>query len=98
MVNAPLPPESDGALARAVWDDISGAGARRDPQLVIVSAGFDAHAADPLAQLAWNESDFAAITRAICDMAASAVLVVSCLEGGYDLTLWGARRVPMCKI
>ncbi|WP_111558530.1 histone deacetylase family protein [Paracoccus sediminilitoris] len=90
MVNAPLPPESDGALARAVWDDILSQARAHDPQLVIISAGFDAHAADPLAQLNWDEDDFAAITRAICDMAAACgAPVVSCLEGGYDLDALG---------
>lgn len=90
MVNAPLPPESDGALARAVWDDILSQARAHDPQLVIISAGFDAHAADPLAQLNWDEDDFTAITRAICDMAAACgAPVVSCLEGGYDLDALG---------
>ena len=90
MVNAPLPPESDGALARAVWDDILAKARAHDPQLVIISAGFDAHAADPLAQLNWDEDDFTAITRAICDMAAACgAPVVSCLEGGYDLDALG---------
>lgn len=90
MVNAPLPPESDGALARAVWDDILAQARAHDPQLVIISAGFDAHAADPLAQLNWDEDDFTAITRAICDMAAACgAPVVSCLEGGYDLDALG---------
>ena len=90
MVNAPLPPESDGALARAVWDDILAQARAHNPQLVIISAGFDAHAADPLAQLNWDEGDFTAITRAICDMAAACgAPVVSCLEGGYDLDALG---------
>ncbi|MDN5569617.1 MAG: histone deacetylase family protein [Paracoccus sp. (in: a-proteobacteria)] len=90
MVNAPLPPESDGVLARGVWDDILAQARAHDPQLVIISAGFDAHAADPLAQLNWDEDDFTAITRAICDMAAACgAPVVSCLEGGYDLGALG---------
>ena len=60
------------------------------PGLVVVSAGFDAHAADPLAQLDWDDADFAAVTRMICDMAAGcAAPVVSCLEGGYDLAALG---------
>ena len=61
-----------------------------EPGLLIVSAGFDAHAADPLAQLNWDDEDFAAITRMICDMAADlSAPVVSCLEGGYDLDALG---------
>ncbi|TGN67273.1 histone deacetylase family protein [Paracoccus liaowanqingii] len=86
VLNLPLPPGSDGALAQAEW-----AGALRRmvafaPQLVIVSAGFDAHRDDPLAQLDWEDADFAALTRAICAAAADCgAAVVSCLEGGYDL-------------
>nr|WP_111300869.1 histone deacetylase family protein [Paracoccus saliphilus] len=90
IVNVPLPPGSDGQLARVAWDDILAQARAHRPQLVIVSAGFDAHAADPLAQLDWDEDDFAAITRAICDMAAACgAPVVSCLEGGYDLPALG---------
>ncbi|NDG50007.1 MAG: histone deacetylase family protein, partial [Rhodospirillales bacterium] len=54
------------------------------PGLIIISAGFDAHIRDPLAQLRLNEVDFAWITRAII-AAAPGVPVVSMLEGGYDL-------------
>lgn len=90
ILNAPLPPGSDGSLARAAWENILAQARAHRPQLVIVSAGFDAHAADPLAQLDWDEDDFAAITRAICDMAAACgAPVVSCLEGGYDLPALG---------
>ncbi|WP_410216423.1 histone deacetylase family protein [Paracoccus sp. (in: a-proteobacteria)] len=90
IVNAPLPPGSDGGLARAAWTDILTQARDHRPQLVVISAGFDAHEADPLAQLEWDEDDFAAITRAICDMAAECgAPVVSCLEGGYDLPALG---------
>ncbi len=90
IVNLPLPPGSDGAFARSQW---AGALARvRDwrPELVLVSAGFDAHAADPLANLMWREADFAALTRDICALADEAgAPVVSSLEGGYDLAALG---------
>ena len=57
------------------------------PDLILISAGFDAHAADPLANLNWYEDDFAWLTHRLCDLAASHAQgrVVSCLEGGYDL-------------
>lgn len=90
VLNMPLPPGSDGTLAQAEW-----AGALRRmiafaPQLVIVSAGFDAHRDDPLAQLEWVEGDFSNLTRAICAAAAECgAPVVSCLEGGYDLDALG---------
>ncbi len=90
MVNVPLAPGSGGDVARAAWAGILDRCRDFAPQLVIISAGFDAHADDPLAQLNWTEDDFAAITRAICDMAASCgAPVVSCLEGGYDLAALG---------
>ncbi|CTQ49426.1 histone deacetylase family protein [Jannaschia donghaensis] len=88
VINVPLPPNSDGATFRA---RIEPALARLDafaPQLVLVSAGFDAHREDPLAQLDWQEDDFAWITDRLCDLAHAHAggRLVSCLEGGYDLT------------
>lgn len=58
------------------------------PELVLVSAGFDAHRADPLATLMLTEADFAWITEKLCDVAEvhAGGRLVSCLEGGYDLT------------
>ncbi|SCY31324.1 histone deacetylase family protein [Paracoccus tibetensis] len=90
VMNVPLPPGSDGALALREWEAVLERAAAHRPQLVIVSAGFDAHAADPLAQLDWDEDDFAALTRMIRDMARDAgAPVVSVLEGGYDLPALG---------
>ena len=59
-----------------------------DPELIIISAGFDAHREDPLAQLNWTTEDFAWITRELCAIAAECCdgRLVSTLEGGYDLT------------
>lgn len=88
VMNIPLPPGSGGAQARAAWRQITDRLRDHAPQLVIVSAGFDAHTADPLASLEWDEDDFAAITRMICDAAGQAP-VVSVLEGGYDLAALG---------
>ena len=58
-----------------------------NPELVMISAGFDAHVNDPLANLNWLDSDFAWVTREICKIAAECCggRVVSTLEGGYDL-------------
>lgn len=57
------------------------------PELIIISAGFDAHRDDPLAGLALIEADFAWVTEKLVDMAAQLCdgRVVSVLEGGYDL-------------
>ena len=57
------------------------------PDLVIVSAGFDAHARDPLAQINLTEEDFAWATGKLMDLAQASAggRLVSLLEGGYDL-------------
>jgi acetoin utilization deacetylase AcuC-like enzyme len=84
ITNLPLRAGSDGAAMRAVYT------ARvlpmlRDyaPELLLISAGFDAHADDPLAGLNWQSDDYRWLTKALCDVAGDRV--VSCLEGGYDL-------------
>ena len=89
IFNAPLPPGAGGEAFRAAWGDrlLPQIDAFR-PQLVMISAGFDAHRRDPLAQLELEAADFAWITRelvAIADRHADG-RVVSSLEGGYDLT------------
>ena len=90
VMNLPLAPGSDGQAGRAAWRAICARLERFAPRLVLVSAGFDAHAADPLAGLRWTEDDFTAITRMICDAAtACSAPVVSVLEGGYDLAALG---------
>ena len=61
------------------------------PQLLLISAGFDAHRDDPLAELNLTTEDFAWVTAKICDLADKhcAGRVVSALEGGYDLEALG---------
>jgi acetoin utilization deacetylase AcuC-like enzyme len=86
--NLPLDPGSGGATMRKVYtdrvfpliDDFR-------PELVLVSAGFDAHRADPLAELRWHEDDFAWLTAQLMALAETHCggRLVSCLEGGYDL-------------
>lgn len=88
VLNVPLPPGSDGAVMRSAYE--GQVLPRIDafaPELIVISAGFDAHADDPLAQLAWVEEDFVWLTREICALAAKHCdgRVVSLLEGGYDL-------------
>ncbi|TCI00542.1 histone deacetylase family protein [Roseococcus sp. SYP-B2431] len=87
VFNAPLPPGADGAAFRAAWGPLLAAAESFAPQLIVVSAGFDAHARDPLAQLRLHEADFAWITEEICWLADRCCggRVVSLLEGGYDL-------------
>ncbi|SIS55149.1 Acetoin utilization deacetylase AcuC [Roseivivax lentus] len=88
VLNVPLPPGSDGARMRAVYEDRVFPRLRAfEPELVILSAGFDAHRADPLANLDWETEDFAWVTEQLCAIAAEVCggRVVSTLEGGYDL-------------
>ena len=88
ILNLPLPPGSGGKDFRAAWAS-SGLPAleRFRPELIIISAGFDAHARDPLAQLELQDEDYGWITEQICvyAMADCGGRVVSILEGGYDL-------------
>lgn len=88
MINVPLPPYSDGAALRgAVTRDWLPALERFRPQLIVISAGFDAHRDDDMSQLMWTESDYAWITQQIVDVADRHAhgRIVSTLEGGYDL-------------
>ena len=57
------------------------------PDLIVVSAGFDAHWRDPLASLNLEEEDYASATRMLMDLADrhAGNRIVSVLEGGYDL-------------
>ncbi|MDA0900622.1 MAG: histone deacetylase family protein [Proteobacteria bacterium] len=92
ILNVPLPPNSDGAFMRqACIRDVFPRLAEFAPDLILISAGFDAHQADPLANLNWDETDFAWLTREICIFAENqcAGRVVSALEGGYDLPSLG---------
>lgn len=100
IINHPLAPGSGGAEARAAWDEILTQVTDFAPELIIISAGFDAHADDPLAQLMWQDEDFAAITRAVCKTAQSCgAKLVSCLEGGYDLAALGrAARAHVTEL
>ena len=93
IMNRPLAAGTDGALMRQVYGrDVFPAIEAFAPELILVSAGFDAHEADPLANLNWTTEDFAWITREICALAARICggRVVSTLEGGYDLDALGA--------
>jgi acetoin utilization deacetylase AcuC-like enzyme len=88
IVNAPLPEGSGGARMRQVYDSVIFPRlAAWRPELILISAGFDAHADDPLAGLTWQAEDYRWLTTRICEIAADSAggRVVSCLEGGYDL-------------
>ncbi len=92
IINTPLPEGSDGERFRkAVSDKWLPALESFKPEMIFISAGFDAHRDDPLASLALIEADYAWVTREIVALAKrhSAKRVVSTLEGGYDLDALG---------
>ena len=88
VFNALLPPGSGGFRFQNTWaDELLPALDDFKPQLVLISAGFDAHMRDPLADLMLETEDFGWLTRQLRDLANrhAAGRVVSMLEGGYDL-------------
>jgi len=88
ICNVPLRPGSGSEeFRRGYIEKILPALRNFGPELVLISAGFDAHARDPLAQLRLETADFAWVTRQILDVADKCCSgrVVSTLEGGYDL-------------
>lgn len=93
VLNVPLSAGADGrAFRQAIQGQVMPAVERFAPDLILVSAGFDAHRADPLGGLNLNEDDFAWVTGQICDLADRFCdgRIVSCLEGGYDLAALAA--------
>ncbi|MES2148480.1 MAG: histone deacetylase family protein [Pseudomonadota bacterium] len=88
ILNIPLPRGCDSAMFRArIGAEMLPALRAWAPQLIIVSAGFDAHQLDPLAGLNLTDDDFHWITREIGAIAAASAegRIVSILEGGYSL-------------
>ncbi|MGI4984904.1 MAG: histone deacetylase family protein [Janthinobacterium lividum] len=96
MVNVPLAARSDGAAMREAvtreWLPRLHAFA---PQMIFISAGFDAHRDDDLGNLGLVEADFAWLTRCIREVAERSAQgrIVSCLEGGYALSALGRSVV-----
>ena len=92
MVNIPLAPGSGSAEFRAaVSDHWLPALDAHQPELIFVSAGFDAHREDPLANLKLVDADYAWVTRELAQVAAKYAQgrIVSSLEGGYALSALG---------
>jgi acetoin utilization deacetylase AcuC-like enzyme len=88
VVNAPLASEDGGIKFRAAFENLILPQLRKfAPELIIISAGFDAHRRDPLATLNLDAADFGWVTRKLMDVADSTAggRIVSVLEGGYDL-------------
>ncbi|ODA67310.1 Histone deacetylase-like amidohydrolase [Methyloligella halotolerans] len=88
ICNAPLRPGDGSVEFKAAWDDrIIPALEAFSPDLLLISAGFDAHRSDPLAQIELNDEDFGWITERLMEVADTHCdgRVVSMLEGGYAL-------------
>lgn len=88
IVNVPMPPYSGSQDLREAWGRVMAPALREfRPDFIFISAGFDAHRLDPLAELNFTEEDYAWLTGEILDVAEEtcAGRVVSTLEGGYNL-------------
>ncbi len=88
IVNAPLSAGDGGDRFREAFQSrILPRLASFGPELIVISAGFDAHKRDPLANLQLVDTDFAWVTKALMEVADKTAQgrVVSVLEGGYDL-------------
>ena len=93
ILNIPLAPDSGGAEMKTAYESQAFPRLRAfKPELIIISAGFDAHQDDPLANLNWSTGDFAWITAQLCTLADELCQgrIVSTLEGGYDLNALSA--------
>ncbi|MEL7028820.1 MAG: histone deacetylase family protein [Pseudomonadota bacterium] len=102
VANAPLASGAEGAAFRAQFErEILWALDAFEPDIVVISAGFDGHAHDPLGGLRLSEADFAWASDRLCDVAErrSQGRVVSVLEGGYDLpALAGCVRAHVAAL
>ena len=93
LVNMPLPPGTRSDMFRAAYEAKALPALESfQPELMIISAGFDGHAADPLARMMLTAEDFSWITDQLCEAAERLCSgrVVSTLEGGYDLAALNA--------
>ncbi len=92
IFNAPLETGSDGDVFRRAWGEtLLPALSDFSPDIIVISAGFDGHQADPLGGLGLVEEDFSWLTTELCGIADQACngRIVSVLEGGYDLDALG---------
>lgn len=88
VLNVPMPDGAGSAEFRAAMENTIFPAIRNfKPELILISAGFDAHRSDPLAGMMLETEDFTWVTRELCDLgdALCEGRIVSTLEGGYDL-------------
>ena len=101
IVNGPLPPGAGGEAFRAeLLGRVLPAIEAHAPEMIMISAGFDAHARDPLANLNLTEADFAWVTARLCELADRLCdgRIVSTLEGGYDLSALAASVAAHVRV
>lgn len=101
VMNVAFPPETGSDLFRETYSqDIFPRIDAFEPDLILISAGFDAHADDPLAQMNLATSDFAWVTHGLCDLADKHCggRVVSALEGGYNLSALAASAAAHVQV
>ena len=101
IVNVPLRPMSGSGQFRAgMRERVLPALAAFRPELMLISAGFDAHKSDPLAQLLLDEEDYTWITDRLMEVADrhAGGRLVSALEGGYDLPALGASVAAHIRV
>ena len=101
QVNVPVPARSDGETVRKLVQEqwLPALHAHR-PQMIFISAGFDAHRDDDMGGMGLVEADYAWITRQVMAVAKQYAQgrIVSCLEGGYELSALGRSVVAHLKV
>ncbi len=101
MVNVPLPAGTNGERVRAVVEEIWMPRLEQfEPQMILVSAGFDAHREDDLGQMSLVEADYAYMTARLLELAARHCggRLVSSLEGGYNLSALARSVVAHLRV
>ncbi|HET9075709.1 MAG TPA: histone deacetylase [Acidimicrobiales bacterium] len=89
-INVPLPRGATGDVVRLAFDAlVEPAVEDFSPTWVLVSAGYDAHRADPLAGLEWTSGDYSDLTTTVARWAPRPGRIIAMLEGGYDLQALG---------
>lgn len=101
MVNVPVPAYTKGDVVRRLVTEkwLPALHAHR-PEMIFISAGFDAHREDDLGQMCLVEDDYAWITQQVMEVARQYAngRIVSCLEGGYNLSALGRSVVAHLKV
>jgi acetoin utilization deacetylase AcuC-like enzyme len=97
ILNAPLPPGCGSDEFREAWQSTILPAVREfEPEAIFLSAGFDAHADDPLASMQLTDDDFSWITAQCCALGGGSLPIISVLEGGYNIdALEGSVRAHL---